>query len=204
MAFIAPLILVVFAVLLAASSIRILREYERGVVFQLGRFWRVKGPGMVLLVPLIQQMVRVQLRTVVLDVPSQDVISRDNVSVKVNAVVYFRIVDPQKAIIEVDDTFRALHDLARHVRQRVPEKLAGITGSAGKTTTKELLGAILATRFRVSWTPGNLNNLYGFPLSLLNVPDGTEWMVAEMGRGMRGRLAAVIGHRRLGFWHQPA
>jgi UDP-N-acetylmuramoyl-tripeptide--D-alanyl-D-alanine ligase len=92
------------------------------------------------------------------------------------------------AVIEVADTFRALHDLARFVRTRVPEKLVGITGSAGKTTTKELLGAILAARFRVSWTPGNLNNLYGFPLSLLNVPDGTEWMVAEMGMSTPGEL----------------
>jgi len=97
-------------------------------------------------------------------------------------------VSENAAIIEVDDTFQALHDLARHVRQRVPEKLAGITGSAGKTTTKELLGAILASRFRVFWTPGNLNNLYGFPLSLLNVPDGTEWMVAEMGMSTPGEL----------------
>jgi UDP-N-acetylmuramoyl-tripeptide--D-alanyl-D-alanine ligase len=93
------------------------------------------------------------------------------------------------AVIEVEDTFRALHDLARFVRgRRVPEKLVGITGSAGKTTTKELLGAILAARFKVSWTPGNLNNLYGFPLSLLNVPDGTEWMVAEMGMSTPGEL----------------
>ncbi len=92
------------------------------------------------------------------------------------------------AVIEVADTFRALHDLARFVRTRVPEKLVGITGSAGKTTTKELLGAILASRFRVAWTPGNLNNLYGFPLSLLNVPDGTEWMVAEMGMSTPGEL----------------
>jgi UDP-N-acetylmuramoyl-tripeptide--D-alanyl-D-alanine ligase len=92
------------------------------------------------------------------------------------------------AVIEAADTFQALHDLARHVRQRVPRKLAGITGSAGKTTTKELLAAILAARFRVFWTPGNLNNLYGFPLSLLNVPDGTEWMVAEMGMSTPGEL----------------
>ncbi len=92
------------------------------------------------------------------------------------------------AVIEVEDTFRALHDLARFIRTRVPEKLVGITGSAGKTTTKELLGAILASRFRVAWTPGNLNNLYGFPLSLLNVPDGTEWMVAEMGMSTPGEL----------------
>lgn len=95
---------------------------------------------------------------------------------------------PSGALIRVEDTFRALHDLSRRVRTRIPEKLVGITGSAGKTTTKELLGAILASRFKVSWTPGNLNNLYGFPLSLLNVPDGTEWMVAEMGMSTPGEL----------------
>ncbi|HKA38409.1 MAG TPA: SPFH domain-containing protein, partial [Burkholderiales bacterium] len=87
--------------ILVFASLRILREYERGVVFLLGRFWRVKGPGLIVVVPGIQQMVRVDLRTVVLDVPSQDVITRDNVSVKVNAVVYFRVMDPQKAIIQV-------------------------------------------------------------------------------------------------------
>jgi regulator of protease activity HflC (stomatin/prohibitin superfamily) len=98
---------------LAAASIRILREYERGVVFLLGRFWKVKGPGIVLVVPGIQQMVRVDLRLVVMDVPSQDVISRDNVSVKVNAVVYFRVVDPQKAIIQVENYFEATSQLAQ-------------------------------------------------------------------------------------------
>jgi UDP-N-acetylmuramoyl-tripeptide--D-alanyl-D-alanine ligase len=95
---------------------------------------------------------------------------------------------PAGALIRVGDTFQALHDLARFVRTRTPERLAGITGSAGKTTTKELLGAILASRFRTAWTPGNLNNLYGFPLSLLNVPDGTQWMVAEMGMSTPGEL----------------
>jgi UDP-N-acetylmuramoyl-tripeptide--D-alanyl-D-alanine ligase len=95
---------------------------------------------------------------------------------------------PAGALIRVDDTFQALHDLARFARTRTPERLVGITGSAGKTTTKELLGAILASRFRTAWTPGNLNNLYGFPLSLLNVPDGTQWMVAEMGMSTPGEL----------------
>jgi UDP-N-acetylmuramoyl-tripeptide--D-alanyl-D-alanine ligase len=95
---------------------------------------------------------------------------------------------PAGALIRVDDTFKALHDLARFVRTRTPERLAGITGSAGKTTTKELLAAILASRFRTASSPGNLNNLYGFPLSLLNVPDGTQWMVAEMGMSMPGEL----------------
>src|SRR6184192_2580669 len=92
----------VIVVILAAASIKILREYERAVVFLLGRFQAVKGPGLIIIIPVIQQMVRVDLRTVVLDVPPQDVITRDNVSVKVNAVVYFRVVEPRKAIVEVE------------------------------------------------------------------------------------------------------
>ena len=106
-------LLVVLAALLVASSLRILREYERGVVFQLGRFWKVKGPGLVLLIPGIQQMVRVGLRVMVLDIPSQDVITRDNVSVKVNAVLYFRVVDAEKAIIQVEKYLEATSQLAQ-------------------------------------------------------------------------------------------
>jgi len=96
-----------------ASMLKILREYERGVVFMLGRFWKVKGPGLVIIIPLIQQWARVDLRTVVFDVPTQDVISRDNVSVKVNAVIYFRVLDPEKAIINVEDFFAATSQLAQ-------------------------------------------------------------------------------------------
>jgi regulator of protease activity HflC (stomatin/prohibitin superfamily) len=99
--------------LLVVATFRILREYERGVIFMLGRFWKVKGPGLILVVPAIQQMVRVDLRTIVMDVPSQDVISRDNVSVKVNAVIYFRVVDPQKAIIQVENFLEATSQLAQ-------------------------------------------------------------------------------------------
>lgn len=95
------------------SAIRILREYERGVIFQLGRFWKVKGPGIILVIPVFQQMVRVDLRTVVMDVPTQDVISRDNVSVEVNAVVYFRVVEPDKAIIQVENFYAATSQLAQ-------------------------------------------------------------------------------------------
>jgi len=113
MSLLSPLVVLVLIVILVASSLRVLREYQRAVVFQLGRFWKVKGPGLVVLVPGIQQMVRVELRTVVLDVPSQDVISRDNVSVKVNAVVYFRVVDPQKSVIEVEDFLMATSQLAQ-------------------------------------------------------------------------------------------
>ncbi|HHQ2808105.1 TPA: slipin family protein [Pseudomonas aeruginosa] len=105
--------LLAFLALLLFSALRILREYERGVVFQLGRFWKVKGPGLVLVIPAIQQMVRIDLRTIVLDVPPQDVISRDNISVKVNAVVYFRVLDPQKAIIQVENYLAATSQLAQ-------------------------------------------------------------------------------------------
>jgi len=102
-----------FVLLLLFSAIRILREYERGVIFLLGRFWKVKGPGFIIVIPFIQQMVRVDLRTIVMDVPSQDVISRDNVSVKVNAVVYFRVIEPDKAIIQVEDFYAATSQLAQ-------------------------------------------------------------------------------------------
>jgi regulator of protease activity HflC (stomatin/prohibitin superfamily) len=104
---------VVLLVILLVSSVRILREYERGVVFMLGRFYKVKGPGLILVIPAIQQMVRTDLRTIVMDVPSQDVISRDNVSVKVNAVVYFRVVEPEKAIIQVANYYEATSQLAQ-------------------------------------------------------------------------------------------
>ena len=93
--------------------IKILREYERGVIFMLGRFWGVKGPGLIIVIPGLQQMLRVDLRTMVLDVPTQDVISRDNVSVKVNAVIYFRVVDPERAIIQVEDYYEATSQLAQ-------------------------------------------------------------------------------------------
>ena len=98
---------------LIVASVRILAEYERGVIFLLGRFWKVKGPGLIIVIPLIQRMVRVDLRVIVMDVPTQDVISRDNVSVKVNAVVYFRIVDPERAIIQVANVFEATSQLAQ-------------------------------------------------------------------------------------------
>lgn len=100
-------------ILFLASAFKVLREYERGVVFQLGRFWKVKGPGLIILVPIIQTMVRVDLRTIVMDVPSQDVISRDNVSVKVNAVIYFRVINPERAIIQVEDYDAATSQLAQ-------------------------------------------------------------------------------------------
>ncbi len=106
-------VVVVLVALLLFSSIRVLNEYERGVMFSLGRFTGLKGPGVVIVLPIIQRMVKVDLRVIVLDVPKQDVILRDNVSVKVNAVVYFRIVDPGKAIIQVANPFEATSQLAQ-------------------------------------------------------------------------------------------
>ncbi len=105
--------LVVLVILFVLSWFRVMREYERAVVFLLGRFWKVKGPGLIIIVPVVQQMVRVDLRTIVMDVPTQDVISHDNVSVKVNAVVYFRVIDPKKAIIQVEKFLEATSQLAQ-------------------------------------------------------------------------------------------
>jgi regulator of protease activity HflC (stomatin/prohibitin superfamily) len=105
-----PLVVIL---LLLAYSVRILREYERGVVFMLGRFWKVKGPGLIVVIPGIQQMVRIDLRTRLFDVPPQDVISRDNVTVRVNAVIYYRIIDAQKAVIQVEHFDQATNQLAQ-------------------------------------------------------------------------------------------
>ena len=106
-------IFAVLFILVLYNTVKILKEYERGVVFLLGRFYRVKGPGLILLVPFVQTMTKVDLRVIVMDVPTQDVISRDNVSVKVNAVIYFRIVDPEKAVIRVANVFEATSQLSQ-------------------------------------------------------------------------------------------
>lgn len=109
-------VIIVFAILILSSAIRILREYERGVIFRLGRLignGGVKGPGLILLIPIVDRMVKVSLRTVVMDVPPQDIITRDNVSVKVNAVIYFRVIEPQKAIVGVENYLVATSQLAQ-------------------------------------------------------------------------------------------
>ena len=106
--------IIAFAMLaIIINAIKILREYERGVIFQLGRFWKVKGPGLIIVIPVFQQIERVDLRVIVMDVPTQDVISRDNVSVRVNAVVYFRVIDPEKAIIQVEKYLEAVSQLSQ-------------------------------------------------------------------------------------------
>ena len=107
------LVIVVILAIIVFSALRVLKEYQRGVIFTFGRFDKVKGPGIILVIPIVQQMSKVDLRTVVMEVPPQDVISRDNVSVKVNAVIYFRIIDPEKAIIQVADVYDATSQLAQ-------------------------------------------------------------------------------------------
>ena len=123
------LVILLLVILILGAAVRVLREYQRAVVFTLGRFTGVRGPGLILLVPYIQQMVRIDLRTVVLDVPSQDVISRDNVSVKVNAVLYFRVVDADKAVIQVENFLQATSQLAQTTLRSV----------LGKHTLDEML-----------------------------------------------------------------
>jgi regulator of protease activity HflC (stomatin/prohibitin superfamily) len=106
-------VLIVIAILLLVSTFKILQEYERAVIFLIGRFWKVKGPGLIIVIPVVMRMVRVDLRTIVMDVPTQDVISRDNVSVKVSAVIYFRVTDPEKAIIQIENRVEATSQLAQ-------------------------------------------------------------------------------------------
>jgi len=174
-------------ILLIVWSLRILREYERGVIFQLGRFWMVKGPGLIVVIPVIQQMVRVDLRTVVFDVPPQDVITRDNVSVKVNAVVYFRVVDPQKAIIQVVD-------------------FLGATSQLSQTTLRAVLGkheldALLAEREKLNMdiqkTLDTQTDAWGIKVSNVEIKhvDLNESMVRAIARqaeAERERRAKVI------------
>ena len=178
---------ILLLIVLMVWGLRILREYERGVVFQLGRFWMVKGPGLIVLIPAIQQMVRADLRTVVLDVPPQDVITRDNVSVKVNAVVYFRVVDPQKAIIQVVNFLDATSQLAQTT-------LRAVLG-------KHELDALLAEREKLNLdiqkTLDTQTDAWGIKVSTVEIKhvDLNESMVRAIARqaeAERERRAKVI------------
>ena len=174
-------------IILVVWSIRILREYERGVVFQLGRFWAVRGPGLIFLIPVIQQMVRVDLRTVVLDVPPQDVITRDNVSVKVNAVVYFRVVDPQKAIIQVVDFLAATSQLGQTTLRAV----------LGKHDLDTLLSEREKLNVDIQKTLDLQTDAWGIKVSIVEIKhvDLNESMVRAIARqaeAERERRAKVI------------
>ena len=180
-------ILLIFIIVLLASAIRILREYERGVVFQLGRFWKVKGPGLVIIIPAVQQMVRVDLRIVVLDVPPQDVITRDNVSVKVNAVVYFRVVDPQKAIIQVENFLAATSQLAQTTLRAV----------LGKHELDELLAERERLNLDIQQVLDSQTDAWGIKVSNVEIKhvDLNESMIraiAKQAEAERERRAKII------------
>jgi len=177
----------ILVVILLAMSLRILREYERGVVFQLGRFWAVKGPGLIVLIPVIQQMVRMDLRTVVLDVPPQDVITRDNVSVKVNAVIYFRIIDPQKAVIQVADFLNATNLLAQTTLRAV----------LGKHELDQLLADREKLNLDIQRILDSQTDVWGIKVSTVEIKDVdlNETMVRAIARqaeAERERRAKVI------------
>ncbi len=181
------IILVVLLLVALFSAIRILREYERGVVFMLGRYYKVKGPGLVLLIPGVQQMVRVDLRIRVLDVPSQDLITRDNISVKVNAVIYFRVIDPERAIINVENYMEA-------------------TGQLSQTTLRSVLGQheldeLLAERDRLNQDIRNIldqqTDQWGIKVSNVEIKhvDINESMIRAIARqaeAERERRAKII------------
>jgi regulator of protease activity HflC (stomatin/prohibitin superfamily) len=180
-------ILFFLVALLLLSAIRILREYERGVVFMLGRFWKVKGPGLFLLIPVVQQMVKVDLRTVVFDVPSQDVITRDNVSVKVNAVVYFRIVDPEKSVIQVVKFFDATSQLAQTTLRAV----------LGKHELDELLSERERLNLDIQKVLDTQTDAWGIKVSTVEIKhvDINETMIRAIARqaeAERERRAKVI------------
>ncbi|MDP2246796.1 MAG: slipin family protein [Nitrosomonadales bacterium] len=178
--------LIVVLVLLA-STLRILREYERGVVFMLGRFWKIKGPGLIVILPGIQQMVRVDLRTLVFDVPSQDVISRDNVSVKVNAVVYFRVVDPAKAILQVENFMNATSQLSQTTLRAV----------LGKHELDEMLAERETLNLDIQQALDSQTDAWGIKVSNVEIKhvDIDESMVraiAKQAEAERERRAKVI------------
>ena len=177
----------IVVVILVAYSLRVLREYQRAVVFQLGRFWLVKGPGLIVLIPVVQQMVRVDLRTVVLDVPPQDVITRDNVTVKVNAVVYFRVIDPQKAIIQVVDFLNATSQLAQTTLRAV----------LGKHELDTLLAEREKLNLDIQLALDTQTDAWGIKVSTVEIKDVdlNENMVraiAQQAEAERARRAKII------------
>jgi regulator of protease activity HflC (stomatin/prohibitin superfamily) len=180
-------IFILLLIMLVFTSVRILREYERAVVFMLGRFWKVKGPGLFLLIPGVQQMVRVDLRTVVFDVPPQDVITRDNVSVKVNAVVYFRVVDPEKSVIQVVKFFDATSQLAQTTLRAV----------LGKHELDELLSERERLNLDIQKVLDSQTDAWGIKVSNVEIKhvDINETMIRAIARqaeAERERRAKVI------------
>ena len=180
-------VLIIFLAMILASAIRILREYERGVIFRLGRLSGTKGPGLILLIPLIDRMVRVSLRTVAMDVPPQDVITKDNVSVKVNAVLYFRVLDPAKAIVEVEDFLFATSQLAQTTLRSV----------LGQAEMDELLAEREKINAHLQQIIDSQTDPWGIKVSLVEVkhvdlPQEMQRAMAKQAEAERERRAKVI------------
>ncbi|MCK4558295.1 MAG: slipin family protein [Calditrichia bacterium] len=185
MPFIASIAIVV--ILIIASAIRILREYERGVVFRLGRLVGAKGPGLIILIPFIDRMVKTSLRTVVMDVPPQDVITKDNVSVQVNAVVYFRVINPEKAIVEVENFTFATSQLSQTTLRSI----------AGQVELDELLGEREKINHELQSIIDNSSDPWGIKVSLVEVkhidlPMEMKRAMAKQAEAERERRAKII------------
>lgn len=178
---------IIFLLIILASAIRILREYERGVIFRLGRLIAVKGPGLILLIPLIDRMVRVSLRTVVMDVPPQDVITKDNVSIKVNAVVYFRVMQPDKAIVEVENFLFATSQLSQTTLRSI----------LGQSELDELLSQRDKINRELAKIIDNQTEPWGIKVSNVEVkhidlPQEMQRAMAKQAEAERERRAKVI------------
>jgi regulator of protease activity HflC (stomatin/prohibitin superfamily) len=180
-------VIVVLGVLIILSAIKVLPEYERAVVFRLGRFQSVKGPGLFLIIPTVDRIIKVSLRTVVMDVPPQDVITRDNVSVKVNAVVYFRVIDPQKAIIEVEDYLYATSQIAQTTLRSI----------LGEAELDELLAQREKINQRLQSIIDEHTDPWGIKVSAVEVkhvdlPQEMQRAMARQAEAERERRAKVI------------
>jgi regulator of protease activity HflC (stomatin/prohibitin superfamily) len=178
---------VVVVVVLLASMIRILREYERGVIFRLGRLLRVKGPGLIILIPIVDKMVKVSLRVIAMDIPPQDVITRDNVTVKVNAVLYFRVLEPDKAIVEVEDYLYATSQLAQTTLRAV----------LGQAELDELLSERDQINAKLQEIIDQHTDPWGIKVSLVEVkhvdlPESMQRAIARQAEAERERRAKVI------------
>jgi regulator of protease activity HflC (stomatin/prohibitin superfamily) len=179
--------LIIFVLILAASAIKILREYERGVIFRLGRLIGAKGPGIFFIIPGVDKMVRISLRTVTLDVPPQDVITRDNVSIKVNAVVYFRVIDPNKAVVEVENYLYATSQLAQTTLRSV----------VGQVELDELLARREKINMQLQDILDKHTDPWGIKVSLVetkqvDLPDEMRRAIARQAEAERERRAKII------------
>jgi regulator of protease activity HflC (stomatin/prohibitin superfamily) len=182
-----PAIIAILAIYILASSIKILAEYERGVVFRLGRMVGVRGPGLILLIPLIERMVKVSLRTVVMDVPPQDVITQDNVSIKVNAVIYFRVLQPNKAIVEVENFLMATSQISQTTLRSV----------LGQSELDDLLGQREKINQRLQQIIDSQTEPWGIKVSTVEVkqidlPQEMQRAMARQAEAERERRSKVI------------